>query len=151
MMTILDQLQNASEGNRELDAQIGAKIRYFSDKAEDWMRGWQGPIAPYLEKPGHIACWHTDGKMSVWWSVPYYTTSLDAALTLVPEGWGWSISRISNPNRPIGVGYSASLHNDGIHPPIWIKHEGSPVLALCEAIMKANAARLIDTHISEYK
>ncbi len=85
--TLIRRLEEATEGSRELDARIGAEIRYFSDKAEDWMRGWQGPIAPYHEKPGHIACWHTDGRMSVWWSVPCYTTSIDAALTLVPEGW----------------------------------------------------------------
>lgn len=80
MTDLIARLESATEGSRELDAEIGAEVRYFSDKAEDWMRGWQGPIAPYPEKPGHIACWHTDGRMSVWWSVPRYTTSLDAKL-----------------------------------------------------------------------
>ena len=56
------------------------------------MKKWDGGFAPYPTfKPGQVALIHTDGTPGVHWASPHYTTSLDAALTLVPEGCWLSI------------------------------------------------------------
>ena len=58
-----------------------------------------------------------------------YTTSLDAAMKLVPEDRIWSVGKIVR-----APGYIAVLDNDG-H-----SHKGStPALALCIAALKARS------------
>ena len=64
MTDLIERLEAATEGSRELDAEIDERIWRAK-----WGRG----------KPKDI-------------SVLYYTTSIDAALTLVPEGCGWEIT-----------------------------------------------------------
>mgnify|MGYP003393035213 CR=1 FL=1 len=62
MTDLIARLEAATEGSRELDAEIGAKfgaLRYTRN-------------APNIS------------NQPIW---PPYTTSIDAALTLVPEGW----------------------------------------------------------------
>ena len=56
-MTLTDKLQSAAQGSRELDAEIANHVA-----ANKGLRGFSA-------------------------NPPQYTTSIDAALTLVPEGW----------------------------------------------------------------
>lgn len=60
-----------------------------------------------------------------------YTTSLDAALTLVQEGWSWRCA-----NLPSGRGF-ASLGTQKSGQDIV---GATPALALCIAALKARAA-----------
>ena len=58
---------------------------------------------------------------------PHFTASIDAALTLVPEGMQWSIKNQRSPKSVAQVGAF---------------HEGSaatPALALCAAALRAHA------------
>jgi hypothetical protein len=70
---------------------------------------------------------------------PEYTTSLDAALTLVPEGHDIKITQASGPGRSDWYG-NCKLRND------WgdgICHKGnaaSGALALCASALRARAA-----------
>lgn len=69
MDDLIKKLESAECGSRELDRQITETA--FDDEVCD------GPA----DNP---VCRHKDDV--VWYNVPHYTTSLDAALTLVPEG-----------------------------------------------------------------
>ena len=68
--------------------------------------------------------------------VPFYTTSLDAALTLVPGGWVWHVQiDYELPGR-------AHLYNavpgNKYDPPVRVQANGAtPALALCVAALKA--------------
>ncbi len=62
--------------------------------------------------------------------LPAYTTSLDAALTLVPEGRSWMIG------RTLGGRHNAVVGVDGRT----VTHD-TPALALCIAALKARAAK----------
>ena len=62
--------------------------------------------------------------------IPHYTTSLDAALTLVPEGMAWTI--LSGALHAACVG-DASTGNP-------VTKAATPALALCIAALKARAA-----------
>jgi hypothetical protein len=75
---------------------------------------------------------------------PLYTASLDAALTLVPEGWFWRAGRTSVFQAWAGVNRTHPDHcdkNDEFFArreywePTW-----TPVLALCSAALRARAA-----------
>lgn len=64
-------------------------------------------------------------------TAPAYTDSLDAALTLVPEGLGWIISRHDN-----GGAYWAEV---GDEP--WQYTGATPAIALCIPALKARSAQ----------
>lgn len=67
-------------------------------------------------------------------SVPFYTTSLDAALTLVPEGFDWL--RLG----PVTMTVYPVQHD----PKAWAHHieatGATPALALCAAALRARAS-----------
>lgn len=68
------------------------------------------------------------------WYADNYTTSLDAALTLVPEDAWYSIHRISLRHRPDDPPVHASVTTDRAH--IWARAKTVP-LALCIAALRA--------------
>lgn len=66
------------------------------------------------------------------WSAPYYTSSLDAATLLVPQGWQWMIvtddgAAVFKRNANNGFG----VIEDG--------NAATPVLSLCVAALKVHA------------
>ena len=63
---------------------------------------------------------------------PHYSRSLDAALTLVPEGWGWDVMHDSIAAvRPPDSEGDDELAVWGLAP------HGTPALALCIASLRA--------------
>ncbi len=71
-----------------------------------------------------------------------YTASLDAAVTLVPEGWRWkAILRDSIRGENTGEGY---VHNGRLHMTGdyrgFSNFAATPALALCAAALRARAA-----------
>lgn len=60
------------------------------------------------------------------WQAPRYTASIDAALTLVPEGWKWAVTSKN----------SACCHEQHIAPLNWF-YASTPALALAAAALKA--------------
>lgn len=110
-MTPLDRLQAATEGSKELDGRIVLALDISLDH----------PNWPYvIEQP--------DGTVVVDQRVPRYTTSLDAALTLVPEGCWYSIQ------------YRADYRDETtalIEQSLARVPGNRPALALCIAALKA--------------
>ena len=109
------------EPGKHLDAYIGAAI---GAKPKD----------KKIPKRGH----YIGGKAvllrieRVW---PAYTTSLDAAVTLVPEGFAWSAGAETRSNA--SVDKWGEISEQGVAQ--------TPALALCAASLRARAAALPDT------
>ena len=75
--------------------------------------------------------------------VPHYTTSLDAALTLVPEGCSpamisWRVESITEPTDRVSasvIGMDEKKFPDGRH---FVGNAATPALALTSAALKAH-------------
>lgn len=84
LTSLIDRIEAATEGSRELDGDIALLVGWepthdrqstlkWSDTYPSCRERWIGDRAPFNN-----------------WRVPHYSTSIDAALTLLPEGWWWS-------------------------------------------------------------
>jgi hypothetical protein len=73
------------------------------------------------------------GELQVRYECPQYTASLDAAMTLVPEGWNWLVG------TDAGVGFQSALLRHGEEAPIEAI-AATPALALCAAAIRAQEA-----------
>lgn len=93
--SLIAKLEAATEGSRELDVEIFAEI-----DGRDLRRDGDVLLAR-SRKPPHDECvlmrW-ANGVAHEWQKTPHYTTSLDAALTLVPEGF--DIDQIHKRQQP---------------------------------------------------
>jgi hypothetical protein len=128
--SLIAKLEQAPEGSRELDTEI-----LCLTLGGDWYVKNQ-----YEDGSGKWLCYSRtrftdkDKQHPTCRTAPHYTTSLDAALTLVPEGWEWAVSTgyaeifppdFSPSDNPNSVMVAASVRR-------------TPALALCIAILKAN-------------
>lgn len=99
MDDLIERLESAPEGSRELDAEIELDRRKFIAGAAAFV-GWAAN--PDLGK-GKVLGWIWDGEhVNSQDEAPHYTTSVDAALTLVPEGWAIEGAMIW-PGHPISL------------------------------------------------
>ena len=101
MTDLITRLEQAAEGSRDLDLAI--------EKAFE-----------RCDPPELLA-----------FPLPHYTTSLDAALTLVPEGWAWDL--MAWPNEPS----EAAICQPG-SPHLGRWKGATPALALCIAALRAS-------------
>lgn len=133
MTDLLTRLENAKEGSRELDALIVAELN-------DAMVTPYPPRADY--GPGNQwQFWSRDGKHFLGnesaprFKIPHYTTSLDAALTLVPGGdWHWQVRQ--DPSC-----YRAAMISGKIPDIKFVRGAApTPALALCIAALRARSA-----------
>jgi hypothetical protein len=108
-------LEKAERPSRKLDAEVALVVGWKVVVGDTWM-GPHGEIA-----------------------VPEYTTSIDAALTLVPEGWRWAVGdkddRTDVPwaqvfRTDLETGELVMFAEDDCYP-------ATPALALCIAALKA--------------
>lgn len=110
---LIARLEAATEGSRELDAGIfiylgkAPKVVKRGATELDWHQTnyewsdpgtWERARFEQPAPPDRIVA-------------PYYTTSLDAALSLVPEGW--MLKDLCELNRLSGVQWFAELHRRG--------------------------------------
>lgn len=119
LLALAERCEAATGPDRELDGDIWRTVN-----------GWS-------EGDGAIMCgtWHRrDPDDTVAFEPPPESTaSLDAAKTLVPEGWFWALVM-----RRCGAGFSACCVREGGLS--W--HDAStPALALCSARLRALAAQ----------
>ena len=114
MDDLIRKLANAECGSRELGDEVLLAV------------GWKHTSVGYFHGP--IYRWSAgDGKPScAEEDRPNPTTSLDAALTLVPEGWSWLSGSEESWVWPSG-GMSKGHR-------VWAK---TPAIALCIAALKA--------------
>lgn len=83
---------------------------------------------------------------------PDYTSSLDEALTLVPEGWAWNLANhdtallgAGDPKKAFGACLAAPEMKGGPEPwtedrDVFNSDAATPALALCAAALRARAA-----------
>ena len=121
MTNLIQRLEQATEGSRELDAEI-----WFLDAAKA-----DGPVKEGAEDYGGIerTNW-MKGSIGIWDDqLPHYTTSVDAALTLVPDGF-WVEGTLSSPSY-------IEVHSPTTCRPVGIGLAATPALAICIAARKA--------------
>ena len=116
MNNLIEKLEAATEGSRELDYAIAEKTGWQFHGEEEFKEyglNWKNPA---------------DGE---WEQLTWWTTSLDAALTLVPDGWGWTI-------ESDGIAAVRSPESEGDDElAVWgLTANGTPALAVCIAALK---------------
>jgi len=128
MKDLITKLEQATGPSRELDAEIGIAIGV-------WRRRDLG---------GGCYLWEENG-VNTGNKPPYYTSSIDAALTLVPKGWQWQVSNRAkaphksrayiNNGKPINASLGGLTRN---HEYIGFEETAatSPI-AICIACLKA--------------
>ena len=145
MKELIERLENAEGPDRELDDQVAQVAVWTRRRAIDvWANAdpynpfhvWVRPSAPYYEHQGRK--WIDSGYYSFDGS-PRYTSSIDAAVTLVPPEHSWKL--LHEPEHPglyrALVRRAASLATVA---PAWIVSSRGPALALTIAALKARAA-----------
>ena len=122
-MDLIARLESAAEGSRELDAEIWACLQGCTSPLEYEQVDHGGPAREAVIC-GSLAAWLDE--------IPHYTTSLDAALTLVPEGKAWDCGYYP--------GYDNTGHAEvflGSGDPAFRAPAKTPALALCIASLRA--------------
>lgn len=134
---LIARLEAATGPDPHLDAEIEAALRGGEPAYRSASRHQFGPSVVLNHGTGNP--W--DG----WESAPSFTGSLDAALTLVPEGWFWRVGRTTLFQAWAGV-YRTHPDNGerDRNEFYWHRDHGgppsTPALALCIAALKALAA-----------
>ena len=123
MKDLIERLESAAIGGRDLDAEIALAIGYVTERDGNLFFGNKDHTTLVLE-----CDYYDHGGAAP--ELPHYTTSLDAAMTLVPDGYG---------------AVSASLNERGassmrIGHPYVFGNGATPALALCIAALKARMA-----------
>jgi hypothetical protein len=139
MTGIIERLESATEGSRELDAAIAVAVRSMVTASGGQVPKWADENFPVwrVARAGVVEVVHDDGHGSLNWHAPHYTTSLDAALALVPGGR----ARRTNYLPAAGYPYRVWIYKDSAMP---FEDEMSPTamakteaLALCIASRRA--------------
>ncbi len=109
------------EPSRELDVEIALRV--------GWRRNRNLPNI-----------WMEATSSKLFGHPPRYTTSLDAAATLVPEGWCISsLSSTCGPHWRCTLFQCGHAHTVSAEQPIWSPRIKSGPLALCAAALRARA------------
>lgn len=136
---LIARLESAEKGSRELDRKIG--IGGLGDRELGMDNSIRVIARGGIREQGR---WPVDGSWELAgriFSIPHYTTSIDAALTLVPDGMLWQVGTVEGEaevwwegepsyytNKAVGESYAA----DG--------DTFNAALALCIAALKARLA-----------
>lgn len=129
MTNIITALENAEGGSRELDAEIRKHL------------GWTTIGSGFSET--HV---DQNGKHHDWSKLPAFTTSVDAAFALVPEGWHLSshTGKTSNHHCVILQSFIAEGDDFGVtigdEPDVTGAMNKPLPLAICLAALKAREA-----------
>ncbi len=140
MTDLIARLEAAPEGSRILDARIA--VTACID-----MPTPMGDASPYLKMPHKLdecepgTYWLVQRSGMSLLTAPHYTTSLDAALTLVPEGWRGKllIGDWSDGQRPEQDRAALWNNDDGARESVFGvgSSAATPALALCIASLRA--------------
>lgn len=122
---VIARLEAATEGSRELDGDIYEALGYRVKRSPDVPKGWR-------HRTTRAWAFLRDSR---WESIRHLTTSLDAALTLVPEGYSWEIA-----HSPYGNASRATVWDSraGLTPG-FSSHHKDEILAACIAALRARA------------
>lgn len=134
MREVIERLEAASEGSRELDCQIAVAVDGYFEMPSRY--GWEAPDYGYVDDEGaRVEPGHGGDQL-----VPRYTTSLDASLALA--------ERTIAERGPIDLSICGSAqvvihNNDPCGNPLATAFGNTPALALCIAILKAHPSKSI--------
>lgn len=117
--TLIEQLEKAGEGNRELDVEIWAFDGDVSGKVEFGVEDYSDSVNREYVKVGSLSAWLDE--------IPYYTTNLQDALGLVPPKRAYAILVYENRRASAAIG----------EPPQFEGDAATPALALCIACLRA--------------
>lgn len=117
MNDLIERIEAASGPDRELDHEI---YEYLGS-----------PVVRMVSATTH-------GTDLVNWA-PFYTASVDAALTLVPEGFEWSLEYQAGHHVSSDVECMIAIAKLGDPCRDWEATAATPALALCAAALKARA------------
>lgn len=135
LLSLADRVEAASGPDRELDGEID---RLLHNRPKD---------GDYCEKEN--ALWRvkdawsgllvrTDGFARGSFCAREYTASLDAALTLVPEGVAWTLDG-GNPSCYDSASLGPIPASGELLNPLWFGNAATPALALAAASLRAIA------------
>lgn len=139
LAALIERLEKAEAGSRELDAEIAVAVFETVSTDDDLVYG-KMPHKSDQCAPGTFWIKSRSG-LSLRTAEPY-TTSIDAALTLVPGGW--TVAGIHQTDggtwwAELREGFVTSFDRVAIGP---TKYDAvHPALALCIAALKARGAR----------
>ena len=119
MTDLIERLEAATEGSRELDL-----ICWDAPEGLQDIGCYEDPAAGCLDGDIYYA--------------PHYTTSIDAALTLVPEGLSWRYDSALGYVELFDLGKSPILVSANLEDPTLGGH--GPALAICIASLRAMEA-----------
>lgn len=127
MEKLIAELEAATEGSRELDG----RIWWLVDRASANRMYWNAATGKPQPLPNEIP--DGLGKFAVQNLAPRYSDSLDAALTLVPEGW-----HIQMTGKQGSSGWGICLTSGQLREKIGLAP--TPSLTLCIAALRARQA-----------
>ncbi len=135
LLALADRCETAARPDRELDAIVAATVRLFPPNVGYI---WQGAMRPNSPDIGAVECCTRSGTGGPWYLSRAYTASLDAAMTLVPEGhWPEGSLGTHKDQRS-----SIEIHAPDAFDPIGTGWAATPALALTAAALRARAATL---------
>ena len=136
-MKLSDQVEAATGADRELDAAIGVAIGRFRAEPN---KGWPDRL-DYIElREGGVQCYPGNGFDQL---VPHYTASIDAGLTLVPEGLEWEVCAYDAARDPRFGRFQSRIklltytQDPEELGPQSTMNAATPALALCAAALRA--------------
>lgn len=130
-VTLIQRLCEAEGASRELDAEIA------------WHIGWDATGSVGQKWRDHYESHKVDDDVSRAadnYGVPKFSSSIDVALTLVPEGCWWIIAK--GKVRPEEPFYGAQVRTGIMNGDEIIgegEHDAAPALALCIAALKGKS------------
>lgn len=133
-------LEKATVPDRELNAALNCIRKGWSVE----MRNGKA-FSFFHHADDKEAKWHylfdTRGRIDVAIGYPSYTASIDAAVTLVPEGWAWFVERIDGfTNGDARLWLPAQRARGYIQENFDVRKAANPAIAICIAALRARQA-----------
>lgn len=150
LLALADAVEKLTGPDRESDCLIwchtkGIDLRWTGCRSELLDAGEEGIIG-WIDPGKHQRNFQTNRATTGPGSVPAYTTSLDAAMSLVPEGCLFTARTVWNKMTPAGLGFISRYEKgefNGHERLYWMdEHQAvaaTPALALCAAALRAQA------------
>lgn len=135
LIALAERCEHTADPDRELDAEIAVAV----DGGEIVWLTANGTMEAYPARK-HPSANHVGGFGKA--PVPTYTASLDAAMTLVPEGASWLASRGMDEDRTGFASITVANDDPAIEPEDFDAFAATPALALTAACLRALATRL---------
>ena len=124
LLELAERCEQATGADRRLDAEIDIAVRGFPEQAYEQTNGLRGKGSPELNRIDWFIKWGADR----------YTASLDAAMTLVPEGYVFGLGNFDPDGGTAKAAAIVGATPDEDRNPTFA---ATPALALCAAALRA--------------